>query len=78
MERKPRMKRRRGVPTMDFLRGVAELANALSENRPCRLDADFAVHIAEVTEKLQYPGRFTRPAAVASSFQPFAPMEWAK
>jgi hypothetical protein len=63
---------------MDFARGVAELAAAISENRACRLDADFAVHIAEVTEMLQYPERFARPALVESSFSPIAPMEWAK
>jgi len=76
MVRKPSMKRGHGLPTMDFLRGVAELANSMRENRPCRLGADFAVHIAEVTEKLQYPERFLHPAPVASCFKRFAPMEW--
>lgn len=66
-----------GVPTMDFMRGVAELADAIRENRPHRLDADFAVHIAEVTEMLQHPERFGRPAAVRSTFAPIAPMGWA-
>ncbi len=47
--------RGRGVPTMDFMRGVRELADSLVEDRPS-LDADFAVHITEVTEIPQYPG----------------------
>ena len=68
----------RGKPTMDFMRGVAELALAVRENRPCRLDEDFAVHITEVTEMLQHPERFPQPAAVASSFEPIAPMDWAR
>ncbi len=78
MARPPAMKPRRGDPTMDFARGVAELAAALRENRPSRLDVDFAVHIAEVTEMLQHPERFSRPAPVVSSFAPIAPMDWAQ
>jgi predicted dehydrogenase len=77
MVRPPALRKKRGGPTMDFARGVAELAAAISENRACRLDADFAVHIAEVTEMLQYPERFARPAPVESHFAPIAPMDWA-
>ncbi len=68
----------RGRPTMDFMRGVAELAQAIRDDRPCRLDEDFAVHVTEVTEMLQYPERFDRPAAVRSSFSPIEPMDWAR
>lgn len=67
-----------GRPTMDFMRGVAELAAAIREDRPSRLDEDFAVHVTEVTEMLQYPERFERPATVQSSFAPIAPMDWAR
>jgi hypothetical protein len=77
MVRTPALQKKRGGPTMDFARGVAELAAAIMENRTCRLDVDFAVHIAEVTEMLQHPERFARPAPVESSFSPIAPMEWA-
>jgi predicted dehydrogenase len=77
MARKPALRKQRGGPTMDFARGPAELAAAIWEGRPSRLDADFAVHIAEVTEMLQYPGRFDRPAPVESTFSPITPMEWA-
>jgi predicted dehydrogenase len=78
MARQPVMRPKRGEPTMDFARGVAELAGALRDNRPSRLDADFAVHIAEVTEMLQHPDRYERPANVQSSFMPIAPMDWAQ
>jgi len=78
MARRPAMRPKRGDPTMDFARGVVELAAALRQDRPARLDADFAVHIAEVTEMLQHPERFARPASVQSSFPPIAPMDWAK
>ena len=67
-----------GRPTMDFMRGVAELAAAIREGRSSRLDEDFAVHVTEVTEMLQYPDRFERPAMVRSSFAPIAPMDWAR
>ena len=78
MARKPTFIRKAGGPSMDFPRGVVELATAINEDRPCRLDADFAVHIAEVTEMLQYPERFDRPANVQSQFSPVARMDWAK
>ncbi|NVN87194.1 MAG: Gfo/Idh/MocA family oxidoreductase [Rhodopseudomonas sp.] len=67
----------RGRPTMDFMRGVSELADALATGRNSRLDEDFAVHITEVTEILQFPGRFASPAIVQSSFSPIAKMDWA-
>lgn len=67
----------RGDPTMDFMRGVVELAGAVTTGGPCRLDEDFAVHVTEVTEILQHPDRFQRPAEVKSTFAPIAPVEWA-
>ncbi|HRK23416.1 MAG TPA: Gfo/Idh/MocA family oxidoreductase [Beijerinckiaceae bacterium] len=67
----------RGRPTMDFLRGVAELAQSIREGRRSRLDEDFAVHVTEVTEILQHPDRFSRPQVVQSSFKPIMPMDWA-
>jgi predicted dehydrogenase len=69
--------RGRGRPTMDFFRGVAELADAIRENRRCRLDPDLAVHIAEVTERLQHPERFRGDHEVRSSFEPISPLPWA-
>lgn len=67
-----------GKPTMDFMRGVAELATAIREGRPSRLDADFAVHITEVTEILQYPERFAPRPRLRSSFGAIEPMDWAR
>ena len=75
--RKPPTGGGRGRPTMDFMRGVAELAEAVKTGRKCRLDEDFGVHITEVTEMIQHPGRFPRPAKVNSTFAPIAPMVWA-
>ncbi len=67
----------RGKPTMDFMRGVREFADAIAADRPSRMDADLAVHVTEVTEMLQHPERFPRPAPVSSSVRPMQPMDWA-
>lgn len=67
-----------GKPTMDFMRGVAELAEAIRTGRRSRLDEDFAVHVTEVTEILQYPERFSRSQTVTSTFAPIEPMDWAR
>lgn len=75
--RKPLLKGGRGKPTMDFMRGVAELADAIAEKRPARMEARLAVHITEVTEMLQHPDRFECPARVRSSVGPIAPEAWA-
>jgi predicted dehydrogenase len=76
--RPPLFRGGRGRPTMDFMRGVAELADAVNSGRNSRLDENFAVHVTEVTEILQFPGRFAFPAIVQSSFSPIDPMDWAK
>jgi hypothetical protein len=39
----------------DFLRGPAELAAAVAEERPCRLSAELGVHMVEIINALQYP-----------------------
>ena len=67
-----------GKPSMDFMRGVVELAHSVRDKRPSRLDADFAVHVTEVTERLQYPARFEGQRDVRSTFAPIAPMDWAR
>ena len=62
----------------DAARGVAELANAIQEKRACRISADFALHITEITTVLQHPECVTLPYHCKSSFKPFPPMPWAK
>jgi predicted dehydrogenase len=66
-------RRRRGQPAMDFMRGVREMADALRENRRPHLDADFAVHVTEVTEILQYPDH--AGPQVRSTFAPITLLE---
>ena len=57
--------------------GKTRMAAAIQEGRPCRLSAQLALHVTEVTEALQHPDRFDRPHEVSSSFDPIAPQPWA-
>jgi predicted dehydrogenase len=62
---------------VDFLRGPAEMADAIRERRPCRLSADFGVHIVEMVEALQHPERFGGRKQMATTFTPMSPVSWA-
>jgi len=75
--RRPPTKNRRRFPTMDFMRGVRELADAIREDRPCRMSPELAVHVTEVTEVMQHPERFALPYRPKSAAGPIAPMPWA-
>ncbi len=57
-----------GGKPVDFLRGTAEMATALLDNRPCLQGADFALHILELTQHLQHPEQ--SPENLATSFNP--------
>jgi hypothetical protein len=43
----------RGSQRRDFCRGIAEMAEAINERRPCRLGARFCLHVNEVTLAMQ-------------------------
>jgi predicted dehydrogenase len=55
---------------VDFCRGPAELAASIREQRPCRLSAELGLHLVELIETLQYPGRFGHRREIASTFPP--------
>jgi predicted dehydrogenase len=63
---------------MDFSRGIAEMAAALIENRPCRLSADLCLHINELTFAMQNAGNNGICHEVKTTFEQPLPMEWAK
>lgn len=71
------LKRGHNVPTMDFMRGVADLADAIRTGRKPRLDANLAIHVTEVTEMLQHPERFDREGKVKSEVASIEPEAWA-
>ena len=62
---------------MDFSRGVAELAAAITEGRPCRLSASYALHVIEIVLTMQNPREMGCPRTITSSFDPVEPMPWA-
>jgi hypothetical protein len=62
---------------VDFCRGIDELASSISERRPCRLSAAFAVHIVDLIERLQFPDR-SPDRRVTTTFPPIEPMPWAR
>lgn len=51
---------------VDFLRGPAEMIEAITAKRACRLSPELGVHIVELVERVQYPDRFTSPMVVSA------------
>lgn len=68
----------RGSQQMDFSRGVAELAAAIQEDRPCRLAADYCLHVNEMVIAIQNALETGSPYSLTSTFAPVEPMPWAK
>jgi predicted dehydrogenase len=62
--------------SVDFCRGPAEMAEAIREQRPCRLSAQLGLHVTELIEALQYPERFGGRKKIESSFDPIQPLSW--
>jgi hypothetical protein len=62
---------------VDFLRGVAELAEAVHEARESRLAARFSLHVNEVVLAIHEARDPGRTYEIASSFDPIEPMPWA-
>lgn len=63
---------------MDFARGVAEMAEALAESRPCRLSMDYSLHNTEVVLAIQNAPSTAMPYRVTTTFAPLEPMPWAR
>jgi predicted dehydrogenase len=59
---------------VDFCRGLAELADAVRQKRPCRLSPELGWHINELIERLQYPERFAGRSELTSKFNPIQPL----
>jgi predicted dehydrogenase len=74
--RKPGFHRSRSNKPVDFLRGPAEMAEAIREGRPCRLSPELGLHMTELIETLQYPERFESPRRINSRFDPIHPLPW--
>jgi predicted dehydrogenase len=68
---------RRGATSMNFALGPAEMLEALKERRPCRLSADFALHLNEVTLAIHNARDSSGAQNITTSFSPMEPMPWA-
>ena len=67
----------RGAQQMDFCRGVAEMVDAIIENRPCRLSPEFSLHNNELVLAIQNSLETASPYKMTTSFEPIEPMDWA-
>jgi len=63
---------------MDFCRGVAEMAEAIAEQRPSRLSTEYVLHVTEVVAAIEDPEGMGTPRTIETSFSPIDPMPWAK
>jgi predicted dehydrogenase len=67
----------RGSQRMDFCRGVAEMAESLDQDRPCRLSPRYSLHVNEVVLAIQNALDTGDRQTITTRFDPIAPMDWA-
>jgi len=58
---------------MDYARGIAELARAITERCPSRLPADYCLHVSELVWAIQNATH--APYQVTTTFKPLQPMD---
>ncbi|MEL6496602.1 MAG: Gfo/Idh/MocA family oxidoreductase [Cyanobacteria bacterium J06623_7] len=68
----------RGAFQMDFARGIAEIADAIREERACRLSARYSLHVNELVLAIALATENSTTYHVKSTFEPVEPMVWAK
>ncbi|TCL00736.1 putative dehydrogenase [Shimia isoporae] len=66
-----------GAAAMNFALGPAEMLDALAESRPCRLSADFGLHLTEVTLAIQNAREDGIAQDMSTRCDPVPPMSWA-
>lgn len=69
---------RRGAASMNFALGPAEVLDAIKNDRPSRLNADFALHLNEVTLAIQNSGTSAGAQTMVTTCPAIDPMPWAK
>lgn len=67
-----------GGNRMDFAGGVAELAEAVRNNRTCRLSPKFSLHVTEVSLALQNAGTTSSTYVTRSRFDAIQPLDWSQ
>lgn len=78
LARKPPKFKYKGAQQMDFARGVAEMAAAIQEKRPCRLSPRFSLHNNELVLAIHNALETGAPHKLTTTFDPIEPMPWAK
>ena len=63
---------------LDFMIGIADMAQAIREGSTPRLGGEFALHITEVSLAIQHPEIYGTDYEVKSSAPRVAPMTWAE
>jgi hypothetical protein len=63
---------------MDFMRGVAELADAVDNGRTSRLSPRFSLHVTEMALAIHNAGEQGSHYRMRSRFEPMPPMPWAR
>ena len=66
-----------GAANMNFALGPVEMLESISENRPCRLSNEFALHLNEVTLAMQNAGADSGSQVMKTRCSPMEPMPWA-
>jgi predicted dehydrogenase len=75
--RKPPRFNYKGAQQMDFCRGVAEMADAILEDRSSRIAADFSLHNNELAIAIHSSLKTGTPYYLTTTFTPPVPMPWA-
>ncbi|MEB3161133.1 MAG: gfo/Idh/MocA family oxidoreductase, partial [Synechocystis sp.] len=73
----PKRYKYRGSQQMDFSRGIAELAEAIQDKRPCRLGSDYSLHVNEMVLAIQHALEDSQTYQMTTTFAPIEPMPWA-
>lgn len=71
--KKASWKKRQARYRHDYARGVAELARAITEQRPSRLPPDYCLHVHELLFAIQNPTH--TPYEMTTTFKPLQPMD---
>lgn len=69
---------REPYPGVSWGRGVAEMAQAIQQNRPHRFSGEHAAHVIEILNAATTSMQTQCPVELHSTFSPPAPMDWAE
>jgi hypothetical protein len=68
----------KGAQSMDFARGPAELADAVRNNRPCRLSSRFSLHVNEMALAIHRAREQGATYRMSTTFETIQPMPWSE